>query len=322
MSVLSLDNVSLEFPTAAGPARALNRVSLEVKANEIVGLVGESGSGKSVIALTALRLLPRGGYHLTGGTVTVLGRDVMGLSRRELEDLRGGEAAIVFQEPMNALNPSIRIGEQIEAVLRRHRDLPRPAAREAALGLLKDMRIDEPETVMRRFPSALSGGMRQRVLLAMAFACGPKLLIADEPTTALDVSVQAEVLTLIRERARATGAATLFISHDMAVVSQLCDRVYVLYGGEVMEQGPTGAVLSDPRHPYTRALLAASPLGKAPRGELVAIPGHAPSQIAPEPGCRFRARCAFAHQRCVERPPLFAQGDQAAACWLLAEGRA
>jgi peptide/nickel transport system ATP-binding protein len=233
--------------------------------------------------------------------------------------MRGADAAIIFQEPMNALNPTLRVGAQIAAVLRRHQGLSRPLALERAEALLADMRIEDPRRVMRLYPAALSGGMRQRVLLAMAFACDPKVLICDEPTTALDVTVQAQVLSLIWDRARGLGASVLFISHDMAVVGQLCDRIYVLYAGEVVETGPTAQVIAAPRHPYTRALLGASPASRPPKSELTAIEGAAPSLLDPPQGCRFRSRCGHAMAICATRPDLTGAAGHAAACWLAAD---
>jgi len=310
-ALLSYRDFSLEFATPRGAVRALSHVSLDLHPGEIVGLVGESGSGKSVAAMTAMGLLPRGRYRVTDGSVHVLGQDVMALSRPALEALRGAEIAIIFQEPMNALNPSIRVGDQIIAVIRRHRAIGRREACTLAEALLGDMSITDPMAVMRLYPSALSGGMRQRVLIAMAFACDPKILIADEPTTALDVTVQAQILDILRERAGILGTAVLFISHDMAVVSQLCDRIYILYAGEVVESGDTRTVLGAPRHPYTRALLAALPDGHAPGSALAAIGGGVPSLIDPPPGCRFQPRCTRASDACLVRPPL-ARG---VACW-------
>lgn len=265
-ALLRYRDYSLEFATPDGPRRVLDGINLELHPNEIVGLVGESGSGKSVAAMSALRLLPRGTFHVAGGSLTVLGRDVMSLSPSDLSDLRGGQVAMVFQEPMNALNPSIRVGAQVAGIIHRHRPgQDRAAVAAEVRQLLSAMRIEDPDRVARLYPSALSGGMRQRVLLAMAFACRPRILIADEPTTALDVTVQAQVLDLIREHARATGTAVLFISHDLAVVSRLCDRIYVLQQGVIRESGPAARVLNQPSHPYTAGLLAALPDGKTPR---------------------------------------------------------
>lgn len=253
--VLDVRGLSLEFPVFGGAVRALNGVSLRVMPGEIVGIVGESGSGKSVTAMAALRLLPPGGYRVTAGSLHLGGDDVLAASEPVIRRWRGRRAAMIFQEPMTALNPTQRIGEQMVGVLRVHRRISRRDALAQAQSLLRDMMIPDPAQVLRAYPFELSGGMRQRVMVAMAFSCDPDLLIADEPTTALDVTVQRQVLQLLRHHARERGTAILFITHDMAVVSQLCDRVYVMYAGTVVEQGPTWQVLRDPRHPYTRGLL-------------------------------------------------------------------
>src|SRR6185437_376068 len=234
----------------------------------------------------------------TGGSIHVLGRDMLAASEREMEEVRGKLVSMVFQEPMNALNPTIRIGRQITEVIHRHERVSAAAAEARAEGLLAEMQVPDARRVMGNYPFELSGGMRQRVLLAMAFSCNPKVLIADEPTTALDVTVQAQVLALLRERARERGTSVLFISHDLAVVAQLCDRIYVMYAGRVVEQGPTARVLGRPLHPYSAALLRSLPEQAAPKAPLAAIPGMAASLADPAAGCAFRPRCAFAHERC------------------------
>ncbi len=317
--VVDIQNLSLEFPTSRGAVKALKDVSLKVNPGEIVGLVGESGSGKSVIAMTAMRLVPQGQFRQTAGHVSVLGQDIMEMSGKDLERLRGGNIAMVFQEPMNALNPTIRIGQQIIAVIRQHQKLDHTSAKARALSLLEDMQIDNPRRVMDSYPHMLSGGMRQRVLLAMAFSCEPKVLVADEPTTALDVLVQAEVLRLIWHKARDLGTAVLYISHDMGTIQRLCDRVYVLYAGEIVESAATSDLLHKPAHPYTRALLAAMPAGQAPKSELAAIDGMVPSLIDPPEGCRFRSRCPLADNRCRNKPDMIPvqKGGEGhfVACW-------
>jgi peptide/nickel transport system ATP-binding protein len=239
--------------------------------------------------------------------------------------MRGRLVSVVFQEPMNALNPTIRIGRQITQVIRRHEPISEAEAQARAATLLSEMQIPDARRVMRNYPFELSGGMRQRVLIAMAFSCNPKVLIADEPTTALDVTVQAQVLALLRERARERGISVLFITHDLAVVAQLCDRVYVMYAGKVIEEGRTDEVLRRPLHPYSRALLRALPEFVAPKQPLASIPGTVPNLIHPPEGCRFRPRCGFAFEPCGRTPPLIeGPGEPAhrAACWLLKEERA
>ena len=317
--LIDIRNLSLEFPSARGAVKALEDVTLCIQPGEIAGLVGESGSGKSVIAMTTMGLLPKAQFRHTRGTVHVLGGDVMAMTEAELERLRGRDIAMVFQEPMNALNPTIRIGHQITAILRRHQELDRRQARARALSLLESMQVDDAARVMDSYPHMLSGGMRQRVLLAMAFSCEPAVLVADEPTTALDVLVQAEILRLIWRKARDLGAAVLFITHDMAIVHRLCDRVYVLYAGEIAESGRTADVLRQPAHPYTRALLAAMPERQAPKAELAAIEGSVPLLIDPPAGCRFRERCPSADERCQTKPGMTAAStggvNHYVACW-------
>lgn len=323
-NVLAIDQLALEFPIYRGAVRAVNGVSLRVDRGEIVGIVGESGSAKSVTAMMAMRLLPEGRYTVTGGSVTLLGRDVLAASEREMLAMRGRDVAMIFQEPLTALNPTQRVARQMIAVIRRHRACSKAEAGALAIRLLGEMHIADPEQVMQRYPFELSGGMRQRILIALAFSCDPQLIIADEPTTALDVTVQRQVLQLMRAKAQERGTAVLFISHDLALVSQFCDRVYVMYAGAVVEEGPTRDVLANPAHPYTRALLAALPECAQPGEALPAIPGSVPNLAAPLAGCSFAARCAQANGACRERPPLAAVGTvagatQRAACWLTRE---
>ncbi|MGH6880497.1 MAG: oligopeptide/dipeptide ABC transporter ATP-binding protein, partial [Hypericibacter sp.] len=322
--IVEVQELTLEFATYRGAVRALDQVSLTVGAGEIVGLVGESGSGKSVTAMSVMRLLPPHAARIAEGRIVLLGQDVVSASEAKLEDIRGRLASVVFQEPMNALNPTIRIGRQITQVIRRHEPVSETEAQARAEKLLTEMQVPDARRVMRNYPFELSGGMRQRVLIAMAFSCNPKVLIADEPTTALDVTVQAQVLALLRERARGRGISVLFITHDLAVVAQLCDRVYVMYAGKVIEQGTTAEVLRRPLHPYSRALLRALPEFVAPKQPLASIPGTVPNLIAPPEGCRFRPRCGFAFEPCGQTPPLLEGPDEPAhraACWLLNEKR-
>ena len=267
-SVVQIDHLTLAFVSHDEAVAALRGISLHVDAGEIVGLVGESGSGKSVTALSILRLLPPAKAKFSQGRICVLSRDILGASERQLQDMRGAEVAMIFQEPMTALNPVLRVGEQITDVILRHRAMTRAEATVLAGGMLRDLRIADPERTLNAYPHELSGGMRQRVMIAMAFSCHPKLIIADEPTTALDVTVQAQILALLKERTAATGTAVLLITHDLAVVAQVCDRVYVMYRGEIVEHGPTRAVIGAPQQAYTRALLNALPEGKAPRSRL------------------------------------------------------
>ncbi|MBB1199774.1 ABC transporter ATP-binding protein [Enterobacteriaceae bacterium 89] len=315
--VLSIEDLRLSFPLYQAEAQVLNSVSLHVNRGEIVGVVGESGSGKSVTAMMAMRLLTPDTYRIHSGRVDLLGTDMLAAPETTLRTLRGSKVAMIFQEPMTALNPTRRIGKQMVDVIRQHRPLSQREARAHAASLLADMQIADPLRVMDRYPFELSGGMRQRVMIALAFSCDPDLLIADEPTTALDVTVQRQVLRLLKQKARATNTAVLFISHDMAVISQLCDRLYVMYVGSVIESGKTGTLLHHPQHPYTIGLLNSAPDTHEPRSALPSIPGTVPNLAALPTGCVFRERCFAAGAACGNVPPLrqIGESDRAIACW-------
>ncbi|HHE7410373.1 TPA: ABC transporter ATP-binding protein [Klebsiella aerogenes] len=316
--VLTIDNVRLSFPVYQGQVNVLNNISLHIDRGEIVGVVGESGSGKSVTAMLAMRLLPAGSYHIHSGAITLMGHDMLNLTEKTLRDIRGSKVAMIFQEPMTALNPTRRIGKQMVDVIRQHRPMSLREARTRAIELLADMQIADPQSVLKRYPFELSGGMRQRVMIAIAFSCEPDLLIADEPTTALDVTVQRQVLRLLKQKAQATGTAVLFISHDMAVVSQVCDRLYVMYAGAVIESGNTGEVLQQPQHPYSIGLLNSAPDNGEPRAPLRSIPGTVPNLARLPAGCAFRERCFAAGEACGITPTLQAHdnvADRQAACW-------
>ncbi|MGY2047865.1 ABC transporter ATP-binding protein [Methylobacterium sp. JK268] len=289
------------------PVRGL---SLAVAQAETVALVGESGSGKSLTALALMRLLPPGG-RIVSGTIRFDGQDLAALPERRLRRLRGREIGMVFQEPMTALNPVLPVGRQIAEVVRRHEGLPARAARERAVALLDRVRIPDPHRRVDAYPHQLSGGMRQRVMIAMAVACAPRLLIADEPTTALDVTIQAQVLDLIDGLRRDLGMAVLLITHDLGVVGQWADRVVVMYAGRKVEEGRPEALFADPLHPYTRGLLACAPrLGASPSGAVLPeIPGSIAS-AAREPGCPFVPRCPLAQPSCrAAAPPALARPD-------------
>jgi peptide/nickel transport system ATP-binding protein len=303
-------NVSL------GQLPVLRDVSFTVGAGERVGIIGESGSGKSVTALAVLGLLPE--EMTASGEVRLDGEDLLSASERRLSALRGNRVAMVFQEPMSALNPLMRVGKQVAEVLRIHRGLPRRAARARAVDLLARVGLDQPAVQARAFPHQLSGGQRQRVMLAIAIACGPALILADEPTTALDVTVQVRVLALLDELVTAEGAALVLISHDLAVVAGACERLLVMYGGRIVEAGPTGELLSGPRHPYTAGLVATSaavsPDHKRDGRALPAIPGTVPGLEAFGAGCVFRSRCPRATDACQQAPALTGGAHQFA-CW-------
>ena len=269
--VVKIENLRLEFISQAGAFEALKGISLDIDEGEIVGVVGESGSGKSVTAMNILQLLPRTKIRVPTGVIDVLDNDVRAMTEKQLQHIRGGEVSMIFQEPMTALNPVLRVQDQINDIILRHRDISEADAEALSLKLLEDTKITDPQRVYESFPHELSGGMRQRVMIAMAFSCSPKLIVADEPTTALDVTVQAQILALLKERAEKTKASVLLITHDLAVVAQLCNRVYVMYKGEFVEQGTTQEVIGNPQHIYTKALLNSLPEGKPPKSRLATV---------------------------------------------------
>ncbi|WP_203076587.1 ABC transporter ATP-binding protein [Falsiroseomonas ponticola] len=302
------------FRTEGGEIRPSRDVSFHVAEGEVLGLVGESGSGKSVTARASIRLQQPESATI-GGELLFRGRDLRAMAPEELRGLRAKQIAMVVQDPAAALNPVMTIGDQLTRIHRLHGGTEE-AARDAALALLRRLRIAEPESRMAAYPHQLSGGMRQRVLIALALICRPALLIADEPTTALDVTVEAEILALLDELRRELGMAMLMISHNLSVIGRLCDRVAVMYAGRIMEEGPTRALLAEPRHPYTQALLAAVPKGSKADGPLPAVPGEPPDLAQLPPGCPFQARCPGAGPACTQDQPLreIAPGRRAA-CW-------
>ena len=271
MTVVDIHNLELEFLSEGQPFQALKGISLSIEKGEIVGIVGESGSGKSVTAMNLLQLLPKDKINSPKGTVSVLGYNVKSMTENELRKIRGSKIGMIFQEPMTALNPVLRVSTQINEIILRHKEMNKEEAKKLSLQLLADMQINDPKRVYESFPHELSGDMRQRVMIAMAFSCSPELIVADEPTTALDVTVQAQILHLLRERALNTQTSVLLITHDLAVVSQICDRVYVMYKGEFVESGETKAIIGNPTHPYTKALLNSLPEGKKPKTRLETV---------------------------------------------------
>jgi len=321
-TILSLDDLRVDFDTREGPVHAVRGVSWSLAAGQTLAVVGESGSGKSVSALAVLGLIPRPPGRIAGGRIAYRGQDILGMDAGELRRLRGNRIAMIFQEPMTSLNPVLRIGEQIAEGLRVHQGLDRPTARQRALDMLRLVQIPEPERRLDAWPHELSGGMRQRVMIALALACGPDVLIADEPTTALDVTIQAQILDVLRDIKTRLGTSIVLITHDLGVVAEMADRVVVLYAGQVVEEGPVRAVLRRPTHPYTLGLLGARPelssRSTGPRRtRLTEIPGTVPSLREPIIGCAFAPRCALASARCrAEAPVLEARGaGQRSACW-------
>jgi oligopeptide/dipeptide ABC transporter ATP-binding protein len=291
-------------------------VSLSVRPGRTLGIVGESGCGKSVLSLSVMRLVPRPG-RIAGGAIRFDGRDLLALPEAEMRALRGGSIGMIFQEPMTSLNPVHTVGRQIVEAVRAHRDLSPKAAKELAIESLRRVRIPAPERRFEEYPHQLSGGMRQRVMIAMALACAPRLLIADEPTTALDVTIQAQILDLLRALQEETGMAIILITHDLGVVAEMADEVAVMYGGRVVETGPVQAVFGDAQHPYTLGLFGSVPRLDGESQTLLAIEGTVPPPFALPRGCRFHPRCGFATERCrVEMPELRSLGPgHVVACW-------
>ncbi len=320
-TVLSVENLSVQFVGRSGTASVLNDISFEVAAGETLCLVGESGCGKSMTALAIMRLLPDSGA-INAGAVRLRGQDLAQYPPVQMRSIRGNKISMIFQEPMTALNPTYTVGNQICEPLRLHQGLDSAAAKERAILILKSVGIPAAERRVDEYPHQLSGGMRQRVMIAMALACDPDVLLADEPTTALDVTVQAQIFDLLREQQRRRGTAIVLITHDMGAVSEMADRVVVMYGGRVVEVGLTQEVLDNPCHPYTRGLIDCLPdLDTAPgdeRPDLPEIPGVVPSVWARGSGCPFADRCAHTLPKCRETfPPAFKTGaTQQVACWL------
>ncbi|WP_114375497.1 ABC transporter ATP-binding protein [Elioraea thermophila] len=300
--LLEIDNLRTVFRTGHGELPAVDGVSLVIDTGRTLCIVGESGCGKSVLALSILRLVPRPG-RIAGGAIRLAGRDLTALSEAEMRGVRGAEIAMIFQEPMTSLNPVHTVGFQIEEAVLAHRAVSRREAREIAIESLARVRIPDPKRRAEEYPHRLSGGMRQRVMIAMALACRPKLLIADEPTTALDVTIQAQILDLLRELQAETGMAILLITHDLGVVAEMADEVAVMYAGRVVERGPAEAIFSDAQHPYTLGLFGSLPRLDAEAERLLAIEGTVPPPFALPSGCRFHPRCAFADGRCANDTP-------------------
>ena len=319
MHLLEITDLTIALPSARGrTVRIVEELCFSVGEREILGIVGESGSGKSMTALAVMGLIDVPGAQVTG-SVRFRGRELLGLPPRALRRLRGREIAMIFQDPMTALTPVHTIGWQIDEQIRAHERLSHAGARARTVDLLEQMGVPDPKRAADRYPHQLSGGLRQRAMIAMALSCNPALLIADEPTTALDVTVQAQILELLRDLKRDFGSSVLLITHDMGVVAETCDRTLVLYAGTVAERGPTEAVFAAPGHPYTRALLASIPPLRGPRpNRLPSIPGQPPSPAERPDGCPFQPRCTHAHDACSVRPALLRRGAQDIACVLAA----
>ena len=323
--ILDVQNLKTVFFTNSGLFKAVDDVSFNVRRGETLAIVGESGCGKSVSALSIMRLVPDPPGKIVGGTVVLEGKDLLALSEEEMRSIRGNRMSMIFQEPMTSLNPVMRIGDQITEAVRLHQDMTAKQAWARAVEMLRLVRIPEPERRAREYPHQLSGGMRQRAMIAMALACRPALLIADEPTTALDVTIQAQILALIVELQKELGTGLILITHDLGVVAQTAQRVIVMYAGKKVEEASVDDLFADPRHPYTRGLMASMPavisLGAKTDVRLNEIPGMVPSLTNLPEGCAFAPRCPLAIERCrQEYPPLqdFG-GHHRAACWRAAE---
>jgi oligopeptide/dipeptide ABC transporter ATP-binding protein len=321
--LLEVDDLHTQFFTPLGVIRAVDGVSYSLKAGETLGVVGESGCGKSVTALSILRLIASPPGRITGGAIRFEGRDLLELSEQEMEAIRGNDISMIFQEPMTSLNPLYTAGHQIAEAIALHQGLSRKNAMDGAIDMLRRVSIPEPEHRARAYPHQLSGGMRQRVMIAMALSCNPKVLIADEPTTALDVTIQAQILELMRELRERFGTAMILITHDLGVVAENADRVVVMYAGRKVEEAAVDELFDNPGHPYTVGLLGSIPqldkaaLAKGKRPRLTEIKGMVPSLAGLPPGCTFAARCEFATEQCrASFPPLeMHRPDHWIACW-------
>ena len=319
--LLQVDGLRTEFSTDQGPVTSVDGVSFSLAPGETLCLVGESGSGKSVSALSIMGLLARNG-RITAGSVLFEGQDLVGLPDQELRRIRGHAIAMIFQEPMTSLNPVLTIGDQLAETMILHLGLTKAQARQRAIELLEKVGIPRAKDVVDDHPHRLSGGMRQRVMIAMALSCQPKLIIADEPTTALDVTIQAQILRLMRELSAETGTAMIFITHDLGVVAEMADRVAVMYAGQVVEETDVYTLFDDPKHPYSSALLRSIPHITTPAGDrLNPISGSVPNLLHMPTGCRFHDRCLQAMDRCATEPPelLPVAGQHSVRCWLYDE---
>ncbi|MCY3996818.1 MAG: ABC transporter ATP-binding protein [Rhodobacter sp.] len=317
--LVSVEGLHVSFSGIQGKVQAVRGVSLHLDDGESLGIVGESGSGKSVSCMAVLRLLRSPPAQISAKRLEVAGIEITRASKSDLSAIRGGVASMIFQDPMTAMDPCYTIGQQIVETIRTHRGTPRRRAREEALRLLKKVQIASPEAILDSFPHQLSGGMLQRAMIAMALSCRPRVLFADEPTTALDVTVQAQILQLIKEIQEEMGMGLVMITHDLGVIAETSDRVAVMYGGKIMETAPVERIFEAPSHPYTRALLDSVPGQGKGRGRLTEIPGSAPDPSSPPEGCPFHPRCPEADARCISSDPELVKVTEAsaAACWRL-----
>jgi peptide/nickel transport system ATP-binding protein len=322
---LEVRNLTTSLRIGGAWHEAVRDVSFSLEPRRTLALVGESGCGKSLTAMSIMGLLPRPNGRIAGGSISIDGRELVGLEEKQMEKLRGDRISIIFQEPMTSLNPVLPVGWQIAESLRRHRNMDAAAARAEVIRLMRLVQIPAAERRVDDYPHQFSGGMRQRVMIAMAVACRPSVLLADEPTTALDVTIQAQVLNLIATLQEEVGMAVLFITHNLGVVASIADRVMVMYGGDVVESAPTDGFFARPAHPYSVALLRSVPRADQKAERLDPIPGTVPTLTAMPKGCRYQSRCPHVMPRCVERPPLVPLAgapDHHVRCWLNVDGAA
>ncbi|MBM3530975.1 MAG: ABC transporter ATP-binding protein [Alphaproteobacteria bacterium] len=317
--LLEIDGLRTQFLTSAGVIKAVDGISYDVNEGETIAIVGESGCGKSISALSILRLIPNPPGRIVGGSIRFRGRDLLQLSEEEIRNVRGRDIAMVFQEPMTSLNPVLTVGRQLTETLQQHLNMTREQANARAAELLGMVGIAEPERRLKQYPHHFSGGMRQRVMIAMALCCDPKLIIADEPTTALDVTIQAQILELMKDLTRRLGVALIVITHNLGIVARYADRVNVMYAGKIIESGPAAEIYRDPQHPYTLALLRSVPRMDQPRrARLDPVRGQPPDLSRLGDGCAFAPRCGFAVARCSRETPQLAPAGapgHIAACW-------
>ncbi|REE81201.1 oligopeptide/dipeptide ABC transporter ATP-binding protein [Paenibacillus taihuensis] len=317
-NVLEIEHLSTHFHTEEGVVRAVDDVGLQVRQGEIVCIVGESGSGKSITAMSVMGLVEGPAGRVAGGRIAFDGIDLLKLGRNELRTIRGNEIAMIFQEPMTSLNPVLKIGEQLMEPLIEHRKMSKKAARKRAIELIGEVGISRAEQIADSYPHELSGGMLQRIMIAIAISCEPKLLIADEPTTALDVTIQAQILDMLRRFKEESGMSILLITHDLGVVAEMADYVVVMYAGKVVEEGEVVALFENPQHPYTKGLLKSKPIINQRQDELYSIPGQVPNPLELTPSCYFHDRCAYCMDICRTQQPVLkdAGNGQKVACWL------
>ncbi|MBM7714890.1 peptide/nickel transport system ATP-binding protein [Bacillus thermophilus] len=320
--ILEINQLHTHFFTDTGEIPAVNGVSLKVHKGEVLGIVGESGCGKSVTSLSIMQLVPNPPGKIVGGEIYFLGENLVKASNKRMRKIRGNEISMIFQEPMTSLDPLFTIGDQIIEAIRIHQKISKKEARAKSIQLLKLVGIPRPEQIIHEYPHQLSGGMRQRVMIAISMACEPKLLIADEPTTALDVTIQAQILDLMKKLNTENETAILLITHDLGVVAEICDRVLVMYSGQVVEEGTMRQVLKDPKHPYSQGLIKSLPVLHKKQQKLYSIPGTVPQPKIGAVGCHFAPRCEFAFDRCfVETPELYALAEGRSSRCFLYEGK-